>query len=979
MPLPLHARLTLRSTAVFSLLFGFLLGPPLRAQSSASWAVGAGNWSTGTNWDCQCVPSGNVIVYLNNGNVTLDMSVSVNSLLGSGTLNMSGTSLTASQTGLGVSIGTLQMDNGASMSAPGVLVGTLVMTDSSISAPVSVTSSASLSNSQLDSLGLEGQLNASNSIINGGSGLGTTSLVLTQQSSITQSTVTGGLNIELGGTLAVDQNSVMNFPVDSSGLTIGFGSMTVQGGSQLNLNFGLLTMSSPQGASSLMLDGAGTALNLSDNGIDLMGFGNATLTVQNHASINSQGDTEMLVGSPIPGLGFGGTSDVVVKGGGTVSVGTVRVTGTFGIPSELDVSDSGSQVTITNGLEVSGGTVIIEKQATLSADLIGIGSLDAQDEGAVIVDTGGKLTLDGSSSSQNLAVGSTGRGTLTIQNGGSGSGIQSLVIGDQPGSFGTMTITGAGNGGVGSSWENAGTLYVGYAGTGTLNVNNLGELKTVGVPTGGGNLSAVIAALEGSTGTATVNGGTWTLGGLLQVGASGTGTLTIATDLGGATSDSSLVQSLDTVIGVADGATGTVTVSGDRAKWDNAGNLTVGSSGKGSLTISNRGQVNDVNAVIAAEQPSTAPPFGAASSVTVTGDGSQWNNSGTLTVGINGNAGLTVSNGGRVTDTDGTIGSGISGESSVTVTGLDSLWQNSGQLLVGVGGKGTLTVTDQGEVVAGSAVIGSGGFEGSIDAATGGKLNVNGALSVGDVGTGTVTVENGGQVQSGNGQIGASAGQGTVNVVGPGSSWQVGGGAGTVAVGSSSAVGTLYVQQGGEVAAGQVVVNPTGTLNAQGGLITGDVVNNGGMVTPGDATGTMSITGNYIQHSGTLLMEIDGVGAGEFDQLDVSGLAEFDGGIIGIVFGNGFQPTDGESFDLILATLGLTDRGVSVDVQGLADGLQFAYAFGPNGFGISFESAVTPPPPPTQTPEPPTMFLLVSGLAAVLGPRLKSPRKNFLT
>ena len=977
MSLPRHARFSLRVTAVFSLLFGLHLGPPLRAQSSASWAVGAGNWSTGTNWDCQCVPSGNVIAYLNNGDVTLDISVSVNSLLGTGTLNMSGTSLTASPAGLGVSLGTLQMDNGASMNAPGVLVVTLVMADSSISAPVSVNNSASLSNSQLDSLGLEGQLTASNSIINGGSGLGTTSLVLTQQSSITHSTVTGGLNIELGGTLAVDQNSVINIPVDTSGVTIGSGSMTLQGASQLNLNFGLLTMSSPQGASSLTLDGAGTAINLSNNGIDLLGFGSATLTVQNHASINSQGDTELLVGSPIPGLGFGGTSNVVVKEGGTVSLGTVRVTGTFGIPSTLDVTDSGSQVTITNGLEVSGGTVIIENQANLSADLIGIGSLDVTDEGAVIVDTGGKLTLDGSSSSQNLAVGSTGRGTLTIQNGGSGSGIQSLVIGDQPGSFGTMTITGAGNGGVGSSWENAGTLYVGYAGTGTLNVNNLGELKADGVPPGGGNLAAVIGVLGGSTGTAIVNGGTWTLGGSLQVGASGNGTLTIATDLQGAASSSSLVQSLDTVVGVEDGSTGTVTVSGDGAKWENAGNLTVGSSGKGSLTISNRGQVNDANAVIAAEQPSTAPPFGAASSVTVTGDGSQWNNSGNLTIGINGNAGLTISDGGHVTDTDGTIGSGISGESNVTVTNFNSLWQNSGQLLVGVGGKGTLTISNQGEVAAGSAVVGSGGLEGSIDVTTGGNLNVNGALSVGDVGTGTVTVENGGQVRSGNGQIGGSAGQGTVNVIGPGSSWQVGGGAGTVAVGSSSAAGALYVQQGGEVAAGQVIVNPTGTLNAQGGLITGDVVNNGGMVTPGDATGTMTITGNYIQHSGTLLMEIDGASAGEFDQLDVSGLAEFDGGVIDIVFGNGFQPTDGDSFDLILAALGLTDAGVTVDVQGLADGLRFAYAFGPNGLGVSFEGLA--PPPPTQTPEPPSMFLLVSGLAAVLGSRLKLSRKNLRT
>jgi T5SS/PEP-CTERM-associated repeat protein len=976
MPLPFHPRLTLRVIAVCCLACVFFLGPSLRAQSFANWIDGSGNWSTDTNWDCKCVPDGNITVSTGSGNVTLDISASVNSLSGSGTLNMSGTTLTANPNSLGVFLtGTLQMDSGASISAPRVAVGTLLMSDSTISAPTGVLQSATISNSTLHSLSVQGQLTASNSVINSGSGPDVSQLQLLAPSSIVNSTVNAGLQVDLGGSLVIDQQSVFNVATGSGGVGIGFGSMTLRGGSHLNLNFGILTMSSPLGPSSLMLDGAGTAINLSGNAINLMGLGNATLTVQNGASINSQGNTDMLVGSPLPGLGTGGNSQVIVKQGGTVSVGTVLITGSFGIPSTLDVTDSGSQVTITSGLEDSGGTVVIEKQANLTADTIDIGSLDTADEGAVIVDTGGKLTLNGSSSSKNLLVGSTGRGTLTIQNGGSGSGRQLLVIGNDPGSFGTMTITGSGDGGVGSSWENAGTLYVGYAGTGTLNVNNLGELTTHGtVP---GNLAAVIGATDGGVGTATVNGGTWTLGGTLQVGASGKGTLTIATDLAGATSSASVVRGIDATMGAADGSSGTVTVSGSGAKWENSGNLTVGSAGKGTLTISDGGQVSDVNGVIAANQPSGAPSFGAASSVTVTGDGSQWNNSGTLTVGINGNASLTVSNGGRVTDTNGTIGSDAIGESSVTVTDSGSVWQNSGQLLVGVGGKGTLTITNLGQVDAGSATIGGpGGVGSAVEVANGGVFNVSGPLSVGGEGQGTLTVENGGQVQSGSAQIGGTSGLGTASVLGAGSAWQVGGGAGTLSVGSSGASGALFVQQGGEVVAGQVVVNPTGTLDGQGGAIIGNVVNNGGMVTPGDATGIMTITGNYVQKSGsTLLMEIDGAGSGEFDQLLVSGLAEFDGGTIDIVFGNGFQPTAGENFDLIVASL-LMNLGVNVNVEGLANGLQFASAFDSTGLGISFQGQ--PPPPPTSTPEPSSMFLLVSVLAAVLGSRLKSSGTNFL-
>ena len=44
------------------------------------------------------------------------------------------------------------------------------------------------------------------------------------------------------------------------------------------------------------------------------------------------------------------------------------------------------------------------------------------------------------------------------------------------------------------------------------------------------------------------------------------------------------------------------------------------------------------------------------------------------------------------------------------------------------------------------------------------------------------------------------------------------------------------------------------------------VINNGGTITPGDATGTLQITGDYVQNSGTLLFEIDGPLAAFYDE-----------------------------------------------------------------------------------------------------------------
>jgi hypothetical protein len=90
----------------------------------------------------------------------------------------------------------------------------------------------------------------------------------------------------------------------------------------------------------------------------------------------------------------------------------------------------------------------------------------------------------------------------------------------------------------------------------------------------------------------------------------------------------------------------------------------------------------------------------------------------------------------------------------------------------------------------------------------------------------------------------------------------------------------------------------------------------------------------------------------------VSGKATLNGGTLRIIFGNGFTPVAGESFDLISTDLGFLNLGARVQVDGLSNGLRFSDSATANGFAVSFESAAP-------VPEPSSVALVVAGLLAL--------------
>jgi hypothetical protein len=119
-------------------------------------------------------------------------------------------------------------------------------------------------------------------------------------------------------------------------------------------------------------------------------------------------------------------------------------------------------------------------------------------------------------------------------------------------------------------------------------------------------------------------------------------------------------------------------------------------------------------------------------------------------------------------------------------------------------------------------------------------------------------------------------------------------------------VGTTVIPSGSTVTSYAPTLNSgtlevDGTLNTNGGVLTlnggtltgtgtvaGDIDNEGGTISPGDAPGTLSETGNYTQQTaGDLSMIVNGVASGEYSVFSVSGNLTL-GGTLTIVPGAGF-------------------------------------------------------------------------------------------
>ncbi|HEY4313072.1 MAG TPA: PEP-CTERM sorting domain-containing protein [Pirellulales bacterium] len=389
----------------------------------------------------------------------------------------------------------------------------------------------------------------------------------------------------------------------------------------------------------------------------------------------------------------------------------------------------------------------------------------------------------------NLYIGYAGQGTVNLPNSSSLSSTNSMVLGYQAGSQGTVTQSGAGIG------LQGGSLIVGGSGAGTLSAvrasfnqiilgQNTGSTGTATVGSveteSGGNLvvgqngngsmslisggsvsgALVIGQNVGSQGTTSLTNSHsfLTVYGIrgepsVIVGGSGQGSLSL--------SNAATLNSGPMVVGQSVGSVGEVDITGAKSRLD-ASDLEIGNAGKGTLTVSAGGNAE-------AQNLSIATTAGASGAISVDGAGSSVIGNGELTIASSGIGSLAITNGGSV-DAKGstTVGANTSSQGGITVDGAGSILR-TGDLTTAGAGHGNIAVTAGGELDGGTNVIGR-------DHDSHGSISIDGAQStfllagaaIGQAGQGSLTLS-GGSLTTAKGDMivgQAATGVGTLTVDG---------------------------------------------------------------------------------------------------------------------------------------------------------------------------------------------------------------------
>jgi len=260
--------------------------------------------------------------------------------------------------------------------------------------------------------------------------------------------------------------------------------------------------------------------------------------------------------------------------------------------------------------------------------------------------------------------------------------------------------------GPGSKWSNSGSLTIGA----TEGFNNSLVITSGGIVS---NSSASIGSYWGGDNEVRVSGAgsQWINAGTLIVGLERGSGNRLVIENGG------IVSSSDGYIGTGNRGThgNTAEVSGLGSRWSISGGLTIGVGGfDNRLVISDGGVVSNSVSRIGI---SSGGSIASGTSVTVMGLGSLWHNSESLTIGAEApDCSMVISEGGVVNNTDSYIGrtqsypgdgTRLVDGNSVVVSGTGSKWNNSGTLTIGhaLNTRNTLTITNGGEVVVGGRVI----------------------------------------------------------------------------------------------------------------------------------------------------------------------------------------------------------------------------------------------------------------------------------
>ncbi|WP_429597337.1 autotransporter domain-containing protein [Variovorax sp. PvP013] len=751
------------------------------------------------------------------------------------------------------------------------------------------------------------------------------------------------------GTLTVtDAGSSLTTGGDLQVGSVATGSMTVTDGAKVSVDrdayVGLYagadgTLTVTRSATFDVLTGA---INVGDSGTGRM-------TVSNGGKLNT---VDMLIGNQAEGKGdvtvsaagsrISAHRDLVVggKGLGTLSVlagagaetGNVYVgerqggTGTVRVDGRSDGLRSRLRADVDIHVGESGhGSMVVSGGGSASALQNIVVANNSASVGDVTV-TGAGSTLGAAGS---LVVGNAGTGKLSVL-GGAQADAQSTSIGQAAGGVGTVTVDSAG-----STLEVQRTLQVGVQGNASLSVSG-GAQATVGA-------SAVVGADAPGTGTVQIGGATSSLTttGSLRIGGSGHGVLSIA-DGGGLT-----VQQ-DLVVADVGGSQGQLNVTGAGSRTVTAGGLQVGSSGTGTMTVDGGAQAS------VALDAQVGANAGGSGSLAVTGASSAFAVAGALQVGPSGNGALDITNGAQVTSATTSLGSNAGATGTAVLAGAGSSLTTGDVFLgrndlsdpsKPNGGTASLTVTDAATLRAGTVSV-------AVTTGSIGTLNIGADAASAAAAPGTIdaknivfgqgdgalvlnhtaqdysfapTIDGTGRVQalsgtttlaSGNTYTGGTSITGTTTLKGSATSFGSGAiqnngalvldqpadaafanvmagtgaltktGAGLLNVtgDSSGFTGATSVAAGrlavnGSLSGSAVTVQSGATLSGAGTV--GSVrAQSGATVAPGNSPGTLSVAGDYHQAAGATYAAELVPGSTVSDRIAVGGTATLDGGAV---------------------------------------------------------------------------------------------------
>lgn len=305
---------------------------------------------------------------------------------------------------------------------------------------------------------------------------------------------------------------------------------------------------------------------------------------------------------------------------------------------------------------------------------------------------------------QLMRIGQWGKGSLQILDGALAN-IETVHVGHYEGSQGSVVISGQG-----STLNTVNEIVVGHGGTGTLVLEN-GGVMNIGA-------SSQVNGSVNSWALVTGPGSVWHANGGFVLNTAARPDVQHRLDIrNGGTINSKGVFEISVFTSKSEGI---LTVA-DRGSVLNVtddpvsgGGMYIGYGSKGTVQITNEGQVNSVNVMVGVNATG-------AGEILVSDVGSRWINQQRMLLGRKGQATMVVQNQGYVESGSSSIGVFADSNGEALLTSGAS-WNNLGDMTLGDAGSGTLTVNRSAGLTVGGVL--------NIGAQAGGKgtLNVGSAL-----------------------------------------------------------------------------------------------------------------------------------------------------------------------------------------------------------------------------------------------------------